>query len=124
LAEFTLPESPLCILEELQAAGYPHLEVTEQKRHLQYECCLVHEVVTKRLPALDDIRKGLGEVNVMGITLNPSLLERFPELQGRVFPACTSDVSASARIKGLSETTHGFINLKKAIMSTLDSLFE
>ena len=95
MAEFTLPESPLCILEELQAAGYPHLEATEQSRHLAYECCLVHEVVTKRLPALDDIRKGLGEVNVMGITLL-SLLERFPELQGRVFPAYSSDVSVSS----------------------------
>ena len=95
LADFTLPESPLCIIEELQAAGYPHLEVTEQKRHFAYECCLVHEVITKRLPALDDIRKGLAEVNVTGITLL-CLLERFPELQDRVFPAYSNDVSASA----------------------------
>ncbi len=61
-----------------------HLEVTEQNRHLAYECCLVHEVMTKMLPALDDIRKRLGEVNMIGITLL-STLERFPELQGESF---------------------------------------
>lgn len=95
LSEFTLPDSSVSIFEELQAAGYPHVEVTEQKRHFAYECCLVNEVVTKRLPALDDIRKGLTEVNVMGVTLL-TLLERFPELQDRVFPAYSNVVSAVA----------------------------
>lgn len=91
---FTLPDSPLCINEELQAAGYQHLEVNEQKGHFAYECCLTHEVITKRVPALEDIRKGLGEVNVSGTTLL-CLLERYPELQGRVFPAYSNNVSVN-----------------------------
>ena len=57
------------MFEKRQTAGYPRVEVTEQKIHFAYECCLVNEDVTKRLPALDDIRKGLSDVNVMGVTL-------------------------------------------------------
>ena len=45
----------------------------------------LYEVVIKRIAALDDIRKGLGEVKVSGVSFL-SLLERFPELQERVFP--------------------------------------
>ena len=85
LVEFTNPDSPLCIIEELQSAGYPHLEISENKRRYAYECCLVNEVITKRLPALNDVRKGLCEVNVMGTTLL-MLLERFPEIWLRTFP--------------------------------------
>lgn len=94
MAQFTHPDSPICISEELQAAGYPHLEVNEQKRHLAYECCLTHEVITKRIPALDDIRKGLGEVNVSGTNLL-CILERYPELRERVFPAYSNNISAN-----------------------------
>jgi hypothetical protein len=46
---------------------------------------LVNEVITKRLPALNEIRKGLCEVNVMGATLL-NLLERFSEIRPRAFP--------------------------------------
>ena len=45
------------------------------------------------MPAFDDIRKGLGEVNVAGTTLL-CLLERYPELKGHIFPAYSDNVSA------------------------------
>lgn len=67
------------------SAGFPHITITEERRNLAYECILLSEVVTKRIPALDDIRRGLGEVKVSGVSLL-SLLERYPELQQRVFP--------------------------------------
>lgn len=93
LIEFTNPDSPLCIIDELQNSGYPHIEITENNKRYAYECCLVNEVITKRLPALDDMRKGIGEVNVMGITLL-FLLEDFPEIRARVFPGFENHVSA------------------------------
>lgn len=67
------------------SAGFPHITITEERRNLAYECILLSEVVTKRIPALDDLRRGLGEVKVSGVSLL-SLLERYPELQQRVFP--------------------------------------
>ena len=41
--------------------------------------------MTNRIPALDDLRRGLGEVKVSGASIL-SLLERYSELQQRVFP--------------------------------------
>ena len=82
---FTDPNSPHDISELLMSAGFPHITITEERRNLAYECILLSEVVTKRIPALDDLRRGLGEVKVSGVSLL-SLLERYPELQQRVFP--------------------------------------
>ena len=67
------------------SAGFVHITITEERRNLAYECILLSEVVTKRIPALDDLRRGLGEVKVSGVSLL-SLLERYPKLQQRVFP--------------------------------------
>ena len=66
----------------LTASGYPPITVTAERRHLAYECCLVHEMVTKRLPALDDIRRGLTSVSALGTTCL-DLLARWPELTTR-----------------------------------------
>ena len=59
LCEFTSPDSALDIGDLLMSAGYPHVRVTADRRRLAYECCLIYEVVPKRIPALNDIRKGL-----------------------------------------------------------------
>lgn len=75
----TNPDSPQDISDLLMSAGYPHLTITKERKHLAYECILLNEVVTKRIAALDDIRKGLGEVKVSGVSVL-SLLEGFPEL--------------------------------------------
>ena len=76
------------------AAGYPHLNITEERRGLAFECCLLYEVVTKRIVALDDIRKGLAEVKVSGISFL-DLLARFPALlMKKVFPPYTGKVDA------------------------------
>ena len=82
------------ISELLVSAGYPHLNITEGRRHLAYECILLYEVVTKRIPAMDDLRKGFAAVKVSLMTLL-DLLIRFPELQERVFPPNTGTVQAS-----------------------------
>lgn len=45
------------------------MEITARNRSLAYECFLLYEVITKRIAALEDIRKGLASVRVRGITL-------------------------------------------------------
>lgn len=62
LADFTNSSSPMNISELLTSAGYPHLSITQERQHLAYECILLYEVITKRIPALDDLRKGLASV--------------------------------------------------------------
>ena len=94
MADFTNPGNPMNISELLVSAGYPHLNITEGRRHLAYECILLYEVVTKRIPAMDDLRKGFAAVKVSGMTLL-DLLNRFPKLQQRVFPPNTWTVQAN-----------------------------
>lgn len=88
LADFTNPSSSMNISELLTSAGYPHISVTEERRHLAYECILLYEVITKRIPALDDLRKGLASVKVSQTTLL-DLLGKLPDVQQRVFPPHT-----------------------------------
>ena len=85
LADFTNSSSPMNISELLTSAGYPHLSITEERQHLAYECILLYEVITKRIPALDDLRKGLASVKVSQTTLL-DLLKRLPDVQKRAFP--------------------------------------
>lgn len=61
------------------------MEITAQNRSLAYECFLLYEVLTKRIPALEDIRKGLASVRVQGITLL-DLLRIHPNPKEHVFP--------------------------------------
>ena len=69
----------------LNASGFPYLENTARNRSLAYECFLLYEVITKRIAALEDIRKGLASVRVRGITLL-DLLRVHPNLIRHVFP--------------------------------------
>ena len=85
MINFTDPDSPKDITDLLMTAGFSHVTITSERRHIAYECILLYEVITKRIPALDDLRRGLGEVKVAGVTLL-SLLERYPKLQQKVFP--------------------------------------
>ena len=80
------------------SAGYPHIDVTGNRRRLAYECCLVHEVITKRIPALEDIRKGLESVKVLGKS-SLDLLTKWPELKKRFFPAHEADVIDAATLR-------------------------
>lgn len=61
------------------------MEITARNRSLAYECFLLYEVITKRIAALEDIRKGLASVRVRGITLL-DLLRVHPNLIRHVFP--------------------------------------
>lgn len=76
------------------AAGFPHLEVTPATRTLAYECCLTYEVITKRLPALDDLRKGLRSECVMGTSLL-DLSQQHPSVKQLVFPEAGEAVEVS-----------------------------
>jgi hypothetical protein len=82
LAEFTTPDSEYDITEILLAAGFPHLNITGERKHLTYECCVIHKIVTKRLAALYDIRKGLQSANFMGNTVI-DLLNKWSNLKNK-----------------------------------------
>ena len=76
------------ISDLLVAARYPHIFIPADKRQEireAYECCLVYDVITKRVPALEDIRKGLESVNVRGKTVL-DLIREFPDLEKRLCP--------------------------------------
>lgn len=82
LPQFSMPGSACDISDLLISSGFPHLTVTENNRSMAYECCLVYEIITKRVAALDDIRKGLGSVAVRNKTCL-CLLEKWPVLKTR-----------------------------------------
>ena len=56
------------------AAGFPHIEV-----------------VTKRIPVLDDLRKGLDSVRVMATT-GTDLVQQHPQVQQLIFPAAECQI--------------------------------
>ena len=60
-------------------------------RHLAFECCLLHEVFTKRLAALDDIRKGLASIKTHDVSILDLVLT-YPELEEHMFPSYTGEV--------------------------------
>lgn len=76
------------------AAGFPHIEVTPSNRSLAYECVLIYEVVTKRIPVLDDLRKGLDAVRVMATTVI-DLAQQHHEVQQYIFPGATSKIKVA-----------------------------
>ena len=84
LPSFTTPDKVDSISDLFLASGFPYLEITAENRSLAYECLLFYEVLTKRIPALEDI-KGLASVHVQGITLL-DLLRIHPNLKEHVFP--------------------------------------
>ena len=81
-----MPDSSSDISDLLVSAGYPHITISPERRQLAFECCLQYEVITKRVSALDDMRKGLQSVKVWGNTIN-DLLVKWPILKERLFPA-------------------------------------
>lgn len=65
LGKFTL-DGNFNITDILVSAGFPHIEVTPSNWLLAYEYVLTYEVITKRITVLDDLRKRLDSVRVMG----------------------------------------------------------
>ncbi len=69
----------------LLAGGFPHLEIGPDTRLLAYECILISEVITKRVPILDDIRRGLKfETHLGSSILDVAILHE--EVQKLIFP--------------------------------------
>lgn len=55
---------------------------------------LTYEVVTKRIPVLDDLRKGLDSACVMATT-GTDLVQQHPQVQQLIFPAAESKIKVS-----------------------------
>lgn len=77
--------------EYLRAADIRWLPSHKHNRRETTPSILVYEVITKRIPALDDLRKGLASVKVSQTTLL-DLLGRLPDVQQRVFPPHTGKI--------------------------------
>lgn len=93
LSKFT-SDGDFNIADTLVAAGFPHIEVLPSNMSLAYECVLSYEVVTKRIPVLDDLRKGLDSVRVMATT-GTDLVQQHPQVQQLIFPAAESQIEVS-----------------------------
>lgn len=61
--------NPSNIADIITSSGFPHIQVTDTNKNLAYECCFIHEVITKRIPLLDDLREGLMSESSMGTGL-------------------------------------------------------
>ena len=126
LAEFTSSGSDMDISDLLIAAGYPRITIPADKRHLAYECCLVYEVITKRVPALEDIRKGLASVKVRRKTVL-DLLTKCPESERRFFPSHEREVIDLALLSSYVEyeadepTSHNAQNYFEKYLAELDA---
>lgn len=92
LGKFTL-DGDFNITDILVSGGFPHIEVTPSNRLLAYECVLTYEVITKCITVLDDLRKGLDSVRVMGTSVID--LQRHPQVQQLVFPVAKSTTEVS-----------------------------
>ena len=93
LGKFTL-DGDFNITDILVSAGFPHIEVTPSNRLLAYECVLTYEVITKRITVLDDLRKRLDSVRVMGTGVI-DLLQRHSQVRQLVFPVAKSTTEVS-----------------------------
>ncbi len=92
LLKFMDSEESCNISELLLAGGFPHIEVSPASRLLAYECVLTSEVITKRVPVLDDIRNGLKLEYVMGGNLL-DIARLHEEVKKLVFPEADARIN-------------------------------
>lgn len=69
----------------LTTAGFPYLEITASNKRMAYECILMHDVITKRVIVLDDLRKGLNAVTYLRTSI-VNLADEYPSIREIVFP--------------------------------------
>ena len=69
----------------LTTAGFPYIEIAASNKKMAYECILTHEVVTKRVVVLDDLRKGLTAVTYLRTSL-ADLANEHISIRKLVFP--------------------------------------
>ena len=67
--KFTDCHNPSNIADILTSSGFPLIEVIQNNRQLAYECCLIHEVITKRIALLDDLRQRFTSERLTGFNL-------------------------------------------------------
>ena len=82
----------------LMAAGFPNIEITSSNRLMAYECVLVHEVVSKRIIVLEDLRKGLQAERSMGLGIL-DLARRHEEIRTLLFPKTDTEIDVQDLMK-------------------------
>ena len=68
------------------ASGFPHIQISPSNRQLAYECCLSNEVITKRIPSLGDLRKGIPSEVVFGRQTLLDLAREHEQIRNILFP--------------------------------------
>lgn len=91
LEKLTDASNPFNIADALLSSGFPHIELTGKNRNLAYECILTFEVITKRIPMLDDLRQGLMSESALGINVM-SLAGMHNEIKELLFPPVTEKI--------------------------------
>ena len=92
LPKFMDSEESCNISELLLAGGFPHIDVIPATRLLAYECVLTHEIITKRVPVLDDIHNGLKLESVLGGNLL-DIAHLHEEVKKLVFPEADARIN-------------------------------
>lgn len=85
-------ENPSNITDVLTSSGFPHIEINDGNKILAYECCLMHEVVTKRIPSLHHLREGLMSESCLGTNLL-TLVSMHREVRDLLFPPPSNQVN-------------------------------
>ena len=88
---FTDEDNPLNITEALVSSGFPHVEVTTRNKNVAFECIMVSEVITKRIPMLDDLRQGLISESVLGFNVL-NLASMHTEVKQLIFPPISNKI--------------------------------
>ena len=82
----------------LTTAGFPYLEITASNKRMAYECILTHDVITKRVVVLDDLRKGLNAVTYLRTSLL-NLVDEYTFIRKLVFPDVDSIINLDELIR-------------------------
>ena len=85
-------ENPSNIADVISSPGFPHIEINDGNKNLAYECCLMHEVVTKRIPMLHHLRQGLVSECCLGTNLL-NLVSMHKEVRNLLFPPPSDQIS-------------------------------
>ena len=75
------------------ASGFPHIQISPSNRQLAYECCLSNEVITKRIPSLGDLRKGISSEVVFGRQTLLDLAREHEEIRNILFPKADARIN-------------------------------
>ena len=107
------------------ASGFPHIQISPSNRQLAYECCLSNEVITKQIPSLGDLRKGISSEVVFGRQTLLDLAREHEEIKNILFPKADARINLQDVKKLIEYSTAedvGAIHAKLLFQKYLDEV--